>query len=159
MVALVSVNKARDKAKVSRIIQDFKTIEQGLNLFADSKNVTSVWNCGTGCTIDGYTFGGDPTIDSMVVNTGLSTFLKSAPSGPVGGSYRYDYDGDDFCSGGCWTANAFNILYYPSAGMAGVYGPLLDAQIDKSDGSCGGKISWDAVNNWIAYHLSCKGSF
>lgn len=158
-VVLASVNKARDKAKISSVVQDFKTIEKALYLFADAKDVTSMWNCGTGCTIDGYTLGSDPTVDSMVANTGLSAFLKKAPQGAFGGSYRYDYDGDTYCSGGCWGPQAFNILYYPSPGMAEAYGPLIDAYIDKSDGTCAGKIAWDGTGNWIGYHINCKGQF
>jgi prepilin-type N-terminal cleavage/methylation domain-containing protein len=156
-VVLASVNSARQKANVAKIVQDLKMIEKALYLFADDEGRTTWWNCNGGCTIDGHSFGNDPTIGSLVQYTGLSDFLSAAPIPPIGGAYRYDYDGDDFCAGGCWTSQAFNILYYPSAGMSSVYGPLVDAYIDKGDGTCAGKISWS--NDWIGYHISCTGKF
>lgn len=155
-VVLTSVNSAREKSKVARIAQDFKTIEKALYLFADDSGRSTYWRCNTGST-DCFGLGNDPTIESMVESTGLSAFLPTAPTEPIGGTYRYDYDGDDFCSSGCWTAQAFNILYYPSTGLAATYGPLLDEYIDGGDGACAGKIYWNT--NLISYHISCEGKF
>lgn len=158
-IVMAAVSDARQRATVSEIAQDFKTIEKALYLFADDQGRTEWWNCNGGCEIDGYIFGNDPTIESMVESTGLSAFLPTTPTGPIGGVYRYDYDGDDFCGGGCWSYQAFNILYYPSAGLVATYGPLLDEYVDGGDGACAGKIAWNTTNNWIGYHISCEGKF
>lgn len=157
-VVLASVKSAREKSKVARIAQDFKTIEKALYFFADDEGRAAWWRCNTGSS-ECFGLGNDPTIESMVANTDLVDFLPTAPVGPIGGTYKYDYDGDDFCGGGCWTAQAFNILYYPSTGLAATYGPLLDEYIDGGDGACAGKISWNTTNNWIGYHISCEGKF
>ncbi len=159
-LVMSAVNDAREKAIAAEIVQDFRTIEKALYLYADSEGVSDWWNCSGGCTIEGTVLGNDPSIESMSNGTGLSEFLPTVPVSPIGGYYIYDYDGDDYCSGGCWRAQAFNIVLDDTS-QANEMGAIVDDIVDNGDGTCDGSISYglDWGGDSIVYHASCKGKF
>jgi general secretion pathway protein G len=160
---LASVNSAREKSKVARIAQDFKSIEKALYLFTDDEGRTAWWNCDKGCTINGVSISDDPPISELVNNTELSKFLPAAPVPPFGGQYHYDYDGENVCGSSCWDwFSGVNIVILGlSSEKALLIGEELDEMFDGGDGQGCGRVGWTTTptgGGAVSYHIGCGGN-
>lgn len=85
-ISFTSLQSARDKAKVVRILNDFRQIETALTVFVESRG-DGVWFwddelCSPACW----------NLENLVANTDFKDHCPSAPVPPVAAEYHYDYD-------------------------------------------------------------------
>lgn len=139
-VVLASLNSARVKAQATRIIQDFRTLDQSFNRLAIETGQSTWWSDNNDTA----------TIASFVSDANLlGKYYSTAPVPPVGNAYSYDNDGDAAtnCTS-AWSAGV-NII---SSGVPAKVITELDRTMDRSDGALCGKITWSGTS--VAYRLS-----
>ena len=107
-VVISSLNSARDRARYTKVAQDFIQMEKALYfLYSDY----GCWprertNYGTACVaIPGASTANSPTIAHLVTySSGLGKYLKQAPDFPFpndGNGYTYDNEGDTYNEASC----------------------------------------------------------
>ena len=139
-LVLASVNQARQKGQIAKTLEDFQQIERALLFFADNEQVTVWW------LESDFGLGADPSIQALVANTDLSTFLTQAPIPPVGigSAYYFDSDGDIFTCSGSVGAGVNIIL----SGTSQEYFDTIDQIYDKGDGENCGKVGYSGGNTY-----------
>jgi len=143
-IIAVSVNNARKKARATKILTDFKTIEQALYLLMDKENNNSWWR-------ETYWTGSTPPISNI---TGISEFLPTIPDPPINGYYYYDNDGDTFVGGGGSCCEGVNIGLQGCGNQCADHFLAIDKIIDGSDGVAFGKIISNGSYSYIFYRIS-----
>jgi len=143
-IIAVSINNAREKARATKILADFKTIEQALYLLMDEEENDTWWR------ETYWTGGGSPLISSI---TGIPEFLPTIPDPPITGDYRYDNDGDTFVGGG-GCCRGVNIGLQNCGTECAAHFLILDKIIDGSDGVAFGRIISNGAYSYIFYRIS-----
>ena len=147
-VVLVSVNSARDKAKATRIVNDFQTIEKALYMLINEENTARWWR-------EGEKGGG-----SLTAFSGLSTFLRQIPTSPLdAGAYVYDNDGDTMPTPGVSCCQGVNIGLDPCGSDCQKYFNLVDQILDRGDGINNGRIRSKATYSYIYYNIVPNENF
>lgn len=144
-VVMASLGSSRDKADVSKIASELRSVEKAFQLLMTHEGATSWWRD------NAFTGSGNPTITTLVSDqTRLGLFLKRSPEPPVGASYYYDNDGDTATCGGTATRG---VNLYTDDGVSADILSALDELFDDGDGSLCGKINWGSSNE-LLYRLS-----
>ncbi len=135
-LAIVSLSAARDKAKATRIVSDFKTIEKALIMLMDAENQAHWWLEGEKST----------NLSSI---SGLSAYLKTAPTPPISGSYSFDNDGDALQTPSSGCCSGVNIGLNSCGSFCTQFFNLVDQIVDNGDGKFYGKIRSDGAYSYI----------
>ena len=149
-IILVSLTGARTSSKATRVLQDFQQLERAILLFADDEDIIEWWKD------DKFPgLGADPTIQELVDNTNLSTFLSREPAPPIGDDYRYNTVNGGYKCDGPDPTRGVNLTL---SNVPQKYFDIIDESIDGSDGPSCGKINY--VGEIIYYKLGAsRGSY
>ncbi|MFH1522593.1 MAG: prepilin-type N-terminal cleavage/methylation domain-containing protein [Patescibacteria group bacterium] len=139
-MAIYAINSARLKAKATRIIGDFKTIEKALILLMDEENPGKWWREGEKST-------------NLTYFAGLSEFLNRIPEPPITGEYSYDNDGDTLVEPDDSCCRGVNIGIGSCGNDCFIYFNLVDGIIDNSDGRSYGKVRSNSSYDYIYYNI------
>lgn len=159
-VILVSLGKAREKAKAAHFVSEMRQIEQAILITFLDEDRTTWW------TEAEIGLGSNPTIAQILAKTtgplsGLSENLPNSDfisilDGTDGAHYRLDSDGDP--SDGCtnwWVGmniGVRNISYKQQK--------QVEAYVDDVDDPTCGKVRYGERWNgetWLIYHVSSEG--
>jgi len=147
---LSSLSGARESAKTTRLVSDFKQIEKAFILWMDANGRTQYPNE----TIFGSS---NPTLEQAVQNTDLSEYLNAIPDPPFGNTYIYDYDSNQFSCGKTWSRGANIFVRNVPSDVKKEVNRIIEDDTDSSgnqDLDCG-RVR--ASGNWLAYSLSMDG--
>ena len=159
-VIFVSLSTTREKARITRTVQEFKEIEKAISLLV----VTDLGCYPTEGGVGGCSplATGNPTINQILsANIGLQKYIGSVGLSPLGSEYYYDNEGDvvTTCSVGQVNNGAGLFLVFPTTAIAGEKYAALNAVIDRDTDSstsqalyCG-KLWWGGGTT-VRYHLS-----
>jgi len=158
-VILASLSTTREKARVTRTVQEFKEIEKAISLLVTDLGCYPTEGGVGGCSPIAT---GNPTINQILsANIGLQKYIGSVGLSPLGSEYYYDNEGDvvTTCSVGQVNNGAGIFLSFLDANIAGEKYAALNAVIDRDTDSttsqaryCG-KIWWGGGTT-VRYHLS-----
>jgi type II secretory pathway pseudopilin PulG len=151
-----SLNSARAKAKATRILEDFKTIEKALYLLADKQDIDPWW------LETDYGLGSNPFLTDIVADqsNGLYEFLPTAPLPPTGRNSHYEHDNNNdayACDATSLTARYGGENLFLRA-VDPVYFPIIDQIVDGGDGAECGRITESLMDPALASNLGFPGN-
>jgi prepilin-type N-terminal cleavage/methylation domain-containing protein len=145
-IVLISVNSAREKAKVASIVSSLQQIEKAFYLLADDENITLWW------PEDDFGFGGDPDIAELITDEDRLGKYLNVSQLVVGVNMGYDNDQDVFvCGDGGTIYRGVNIYVrnVPQK-IAEQVNEVIDGD---GDFTCG-KIKWAVSAESMFYVIS-----
>ena len=157
-VVLASLSGARESAKVTRTVSDFRQFETAMTLWMQSSGQT-VWP-----TESDLGLGQSPAMKDIATTTTLGEYLTTVPDPQFGDFYQYDYDGDVFTCGDPYFKGVLVVVNSSSAIDQGVIdrvNQILDGDIKTGgdpDLDCG-KIRSKEDGTNIIYQISSDGIF
>ncbi len=148
-IVVVAYRGVQDRASSSSIVNGIKATEKALKLFGSDQGITTWWGDST------LTGTANPTIDSLIVGTGLGAYLKSVPSSNNNLTWQYDFDNDTYS--GCSTASTVVNINIGNVDKQSVAQGVDDA-LDDGNITCG-KVRYSTTTQTLRYSLSANGVF
>ena len=129
-ISVVAYNGIQERAKATALADGFQKVYKAFHLYATADGLSS-WP----------TYGGNPTIDTMISTTNAGNYLQSTPTVPgiTASQWIYDNDNDEY--GSSCTTSTPGVNIFIQGGVDPSLAQRVDNAIDDGLNNCG-KVRW-----------------